>query len=655
MIIPIGHDQQTVRRLPWVTFAIIAVNVVAFLATMNDAGEAEKRNQEAGNAAFEYWMAHPYLDFKLPIPKDKLPPSLAAHLQEFTEVLKSTHKPPEDADQIANEQTELDGLVQAWNEARESHPFLKWGLVPAHVTLQGLLTSMFMHAGWLHLIANMLFLYLAAPAVEDAYGRPVFTALYVVGGIVAALVFVAANPGSQGPLVGASGAIAAVMGAFLIRCSAARIRFFYFLFLRGGVFSAPAWVMLPLWLLEQLFFASMPTSNGVAYVAHVGGFMFGALAAFTIKALKVEDRFVKPAIDKQVGVEQHHALEEGMDFLARGDTPAAREALSRVLLDDPRNTDALLATWQSFVHDGDPAQGAEYLVKVIDAELRARDTALAFDHWRELVSATGAGGPPSLRWRMATELQGHDAAGADEVLHNLADDPSADQLRDKARLRLGLPTTETAASPSTARPANPPKSPPAEPTTLSPHVAPPPQPVYEPDEPHDAAARAMEVVSPSDPPADPEEWLPAGPSADAATAARDGLKVEPCTIERVDADGLLLRGSGGAAELLPFGQIAAIALAGIAGAGRPYLVIDLIVADPSGDGHTAFRAVSSQMDPRKLIGRPDLAPLDAFRELVRAVAAASYAAVLPAPEALQRIPMFATPEEFEERVLAAYA
>src|SRR5262249_10589269 len=154
--------------------------------------------------------------------------------------------------------------------------------VPARPSLLTLLTAMFMHAGWLHLLGNMLFLYVSGPYLEEAYGKAVFTVGYLLSGAAATAGHALADPQGTVPLVGASGAIAAVMGMMLVRLAASKIRFLFlpivFLPQLRIHLSLPALLVLPLWALEQLAYAARTPSGGggVAWWAHVAGFVFGA-------------------------------------------------------------------------------------------------------------------------------------------------------------------------------------------------------------------------------------------------------------------------------------------------------------------------------------------------------------------------------------------
>jgi membrane associated rhomboid family serine protease len=146
-----------------------------------------------------------------------------------------------------------------------------------------ILTAMFMHAGWMHILGNMVFLWAFGPEVEDAMLRVRYLAFYLLSGIAASVAQVAVMPGSTVPNLGASGAIAGVMGAFLVTYPHDQVRAVLLFGWFSRITIIPAALLIGLWFLIQLFsgvgaVADVQT-GGVAYVAHVGGFIFGAATA----------------------------------------------------------------------------------------------------------------------------------------------------------------------------------------------------------------------------------------------------------------------------------------------------------------------------------------------------------------------------------------
>jgi membrane associated rhomboid family serine protease len=159
------------------------------------------------------------------------------------------------------------------------------GAQPAWYTL---VTSMFLHGGWFHLIANMWFLWIFGNNIEDAFGHLGFVAFYLVCGLVATSAQLLAGPGSAVPMVGASGAISGVMGAYMVRYPSAPVQVLVFL----GIFithaRVPAYVMLGYWFVLQILgglpqLAGATAGEGIAFWAHAGGFVAGALLAAAIR------------------------------------------------------------------------------------------------------------------------------------------------------------------------------------------------------------------------------------------------------------------------------------------------------------------------------------------------------------------------------------
>jgi membrane associated rhomboid family serine protease len=163
-----------------------------------------------------------------------------------------------------------------------------WAAVPANI-LSGhhwitILSAMFMHGSWSHIIGNMVFLWAFGPEVEDAMGSVRYAVFYLLGGLAAMAAQIAATPSSTVPNLGASGAIAAVMGAFLVTYPRDQIKTLLVIFLWIRVTFIPAALLIGLWFLSQLVNAGAVVTvhtqtGGVAYLAHVGGFVFGAVTA----------------------------------------------------------------------------------------------------------------------------------------------------------------------------------------------------------------------------------------------------------------------------------------------------------------------------------------------------------------------------------------
>jgi membrane associated rhomboid family serine protease len=196
---------------------------------------------------------------------------------------------------------ELGKLASGGSEALDAF-VTEWGIVPARLTAAWasgvdvagqaltLITSQFLHGGWLHLLSNMLYLWIFGNNVEDRLGRIGFLVFYLVGGIVAGLAQVAITPDSTIPTIGASGAIAATLGAYLVLFPGARITSLVFLGFFYQLIDVPAVVVLVFWFVLQLIdgltsLGMTDVSGGVAFFAHIGGFVFGAVVGLIVRAV----------------------------------------------------------------------------------------------------------------------------------------------------------------------------------------------------------------------------------------------------------------------------------------------------------------------------------------------------------------------------------
>jgi rhomboid family protein len=174
-----------------------------------------------------------------------------------------------------------DGLLQ---------PFLSsYGVVPALFSWPTVFTSMFLHGGWFHVLGNMLYLWIFGDNVEDRMGHGRFLVFYLVAGAIAALAQVFVNPGSLVPTIGASGAIAGVMGAYFVLFPHSRVLTLIPLFVFIEIIEIPAIYFLGIWFLMQLLSgvgsmaSSSATSGGIAFWAHVAGFVAGFVGGFIVR------------------------------------------------------------------------------------------------------------------------------------------------------------------------------------------------------------------------------------------------------------------------------------------------------------------------------------------------------------------------------------
>ena len=173
------------------------------------------------------------------------------------------------------------------NELADRIPIIRLGYPTGSGLSWRLFTSAFAHSGWLHLIGNMLFLWLAGAALEDRWGRLRFAGFYLASAATSTLFFDLLYSGPDTILVGASGAISALMGAFLVFFARMQIHFAYWFWISMGTFDLVAYVALPLWFAEQLLSVWLQNDaasvSSVAFTAHIGGFLFGLAIAAIVK------------------------------------------------------------------------------------------------------------------------------------------------------------------------------------------------------------------------------------------------------------------------------------------------------------------------------------------------------------------------------------
>jgi len=280
LLIPLGPD-AALPRVPRATVALVALSVIAFFWTSRF---------DAARAAAEEARLERIADWTLGL--------LSRNQPELDEGRK---RHASALDYLAADDTwretlpegglraRLERCVEERRGLREGHPFYRWGFVPADVSLGRLLVHQFLHADLVHLLFNMLFLWAVGGLIESVWGPPLVTGLYLVSGVVAALAHAAFAPGSTEPAVGASGAVAGLMGFFAVAHAREPMRLALVAALslapRIRFFSLPAAVFLGLWAVEQVFWTLMTTriDVGVAFRAHLGGFAFGALAALGLR------------------------------------------------------------------------------------------------------------------------------------------------------------------------------------------------------------------------------------------------------------------------------------------------------------------------------------------------------------------------------------
>ncbi|HEV7162914.1 MAG TPA: rhomboid family intramembrane serine protease [Solirubrobacteraceae bacterium] len=256
-------DNIPLARFPIMTVALVAINVIAYLLEIRHGGSffgGPTNSVAVHYGAIPYELTHP-----------------GKHC-----ALVTLHTP--------------EGL--GTGVACQAQPGVVGTPAAQPATWETVFTSMFLHGSFLHIFGNMLFLAIFGPTVEDSMSRPRYLAFYLLGGLVALGAQVAIEPSSTGPTLGASGAIAAVLGGYILLYPRARVLTLVFIIFFVTIVEVPAILLLGFWFLEQLYFGlgglagPLGSSEGVAYFAHIGGFAFGLL----LVRLFVRRRASRPAL-----------------------------------------------------------------------------------------------------------------------------------------------------------------------------------------------------------------------------------------------------------------------------------------------------------------------------------------------------------------------
>jgi membrane associated rhomboid family serine protease len=648
MIIPYGHEHTTVRRLPWVTFVLMGLCVMVFVITAMSSRDTESRVAEDFNEFFVYLTSHPYLELD-PEFERQLYQFIPKHeLEAFLEASRELGRErPSHPGQIQHEQQELDRIVRRLSAVLDGvrqSPYHRFGLVPADLQPHAVITYQFLHGGFLHLFGNLFFLFLAGPFIEDVWGRPVFAVFYLSAGAIAGLMFAVRYPQLDGPLIGASGAVAGVMGAFLVRYWKTKIKFMYFFFpFRPGTFAAPAWLMLPLWFARELVFAQAwdvvspgAGGGGVAHWAHVWGFAFGLAVAGAISYWKIEDRFIHHAIESKVTVVDNSALEAAFEARGSGQIERAIELLTEVVEREPHNVDAVVALWNAALDAGRPERAAPHLLGVLRTAARSHEPALVLTHWEELIAAVPTiEVDVGLASKMAEILLRDGRRDGAMATIELAAKGVGSETAIGPLIRL-LRTADSVSAPATAALAR--------------------EALGRDDTPLELRADLEAIASTAtEPPIDRTRHPDAGEPEEPAevVAVEHGLQVMEAVPRSLDGSTLMISVNG-ASRRLSLRQVQAVAVAGVARAGkRPVVIVDLMLDAPWSDRQDlrVVRLLSTGFDPRSLVSGNDVQ--EAFRALLAEILELSGAAPLPDPDAARGRPFktYGSLTEYHHRVL----
>jgi membrane associated rhomboid family serine protease len=404
ILIPLRHENMQGRRWPIITFVLIGLNILAFLGThwTIDAQRAELLPVREHLLI----LAATHSDLKTSGSGQKLIERISGKYADDWRQLGDLNREPidawdaqmrlmEDPDAL---QSQMDTICEQYDEFEKNSIADHYAFVPANPAPISYLTANFLHGGWLHLIGNMWFLWLAGFILEENWGRIIYTIFYLIAGAVALQFHGWIYPDSFAPLLGASGAIAALMGAFVVRFPKLKIEMFWSVLYVRGRFNAPAWCLLPLWALTEVFYGSLfGQMSGVAHWAHVGGFLFGMLGAAVVHYTGLEKK-ASAAIDEKVSAwTADPAIVKANDAVEQGKVDEAIQILQAHVAAKPDSADAYSILQQLYWRKGDKAGHQQATVKLSQIHLKQQDKEAAWHDYEELQNA-GGGNLPAAAW-----------------------------------------------------------------------------------------------------------------------------------------------------------------------------------------------------------------------------------------------------------------
>jgi len=396
MLVPIGHENMSARRWPVITLALIVINVVVFLGTQRAMEKQGPQLLQVRKHILVLAAMHPQLLLTseaqelIDYVRDQHPKYWAELQDSNAPVIDDWDARTRLIDDPAALQAEMDSLVGQYSQLIATSISQRYGFVAAHPRPITYLTSTFLHVGWWHLIGNMWFLWLAGFVLEDAWGRPLYLLVYLTAGAVACQFDAWADPGTIVSSIGASGGVAGLMGAFLVRFPKTRIRMMWFFDL--GLFPfwrfwMRAYWLLPIWVLMEINYGMGP-GDDIGHWAHVGGFLVGGIVAVAIRYSGLEHKMNK-AIEEKVAWAPPAAITQADELMEHDRLDEAAAILNDYLATEPESVggwNLLLGVhWQN----RKIPECREAAIKLCGLHLQAGECEAAWQDYNEFLNLGG--------------------------------------------------------------------------------------------------------------------------------------------------------------------------------------------------------------------------------------------------------------------------
>ncbi len=402
MLIPLRHERMEGRRWPYFTFAIIGLNIVVFLFTH---WTIDQQLAQASTTRIHLVLlaaSHP--DLKPGPEAGEFIAQLKKSVGSSWEQINSPNRPVHDEwdgifrrlDDPERLQEEMDKLSADFAAEQNASLLERYAFIPAHPRALSYVTANFLHGGWLHLIGNLWFLWLAGFILEDTWGRVIYPIFYLVAGAAALQFYAWSAPGSLMPLVGASGAVAGLMGAFLVRFPKLKIEMAFYAFFMRYKFNAPAYWLLPLWLAMEFFYGSaLGSASPVAHWAHVGGFLFGMAGAYGIQRSGLEQQ-ANQKIESKIGWSTSPEIVMANELIEHGKLEDASTQLAKYLAAHPPTFEALNLLQQVYWRRGDRFSYFKTMAQLCEFRWKTHDLDGAWQSFEEFSNAGGDSLPASI-------------------------------------------------------------------------------------------------------------------------------------------------------------------------------------------------------------------------------------------------------------------
>jgi membrane associated rhomboid family serine protease len=560
-------------------------------------------------------------------------------------------------------QERFDVLSASAFDALDSHPYRVLGIVPADLSVNGFLTHPFVHSGWAHLLATLVLFLLAAPVLEELWGRRLFAASLALMALVSGGAFALAHIGADRALVGASAVVAGLVAAVLVRFRDEEVDFLSWLSPFAEVeLSTPAWVLAVPWAAYEIFLwwlvqGALPggVDNAVGYTAHAAGALVGGLSALGIARLGWEERpsHALQTVAKQARAERFD-FQKVLEARAAGDGDAAYAMLKAELQRSARNRDAVTTFWEMAIERGVGEEAAPAMLQLVREELRRGAEEVAVAQWREVAQQLPRTLPdPSTLLRLVPIIQRvdgdeHAILALQQALDERNEGLTATAAAQAARLAADL---EPELAVGAARRALSSKALEEglrlELEQMLARLAP-----GEDGDPRDSE-KPEPAPSVFYEESDRSAFGDVGDLSALDDAFPDGA-VSDALPRALEPEVLRLEVAGQGQTGLAYTRLRAVAVAGVHGLGpKPVVVIDLLVDGAGTEGPLrVIRLRSDRFDPRPLAPGVD-GPFDALRWLVQAILSRSDAQPLPDPDgaAARPVRMFQSLEDYHEQVL----